>query len=107
MGPFFDARMPTSGNGQSTQGGTVRTSPRAITAFLVAGLKTESVKVFGNQNTEKIKDNRTARVQPNARQLERTGQLGANARWNALGTPAVLAVLAASAGKPLASGLKR
>ena len=100
----------------------MRTSPRAITAFLVAGLvvlatatgghaaagqqagvRTESVKVFGDQDTEKIKDNRTARLQPNARQLERAGQLGASARWNALGTPSVLA---ASAGKPLASGLK-
>ena len=98
----------------------MRTSPRAITAFLVtglvllatgsggqaagqqAGVRTESVKVFGDHDTEKIKDNRTARVQPNARQLERAGQLGAKVRWNALGTPAVLT----TTGKPLASGLK-
>ena len=55
--------------------------------------------VPGEQQKSKVKDNRSGRVDPTARQRERAA--GLRARWNALGTPAVLA----SAGTPLATGL--
>ena len=53
----------------------------------------------GEQQKSKVKDNRSGRVDPTARQRERAA--GLRARWNALGTPAVLA----STGAPLATGL--
>jgi hypothetical protein len=53
----------------------------------------------GEDTTSKIKDNRAGRLDPTERQRQRAE--GARARWNALGTPAVLA----STGKPLATGL--
>ncbi|HEX6682137.1 MAG TPA: M36 family metallopeptidase [Candidatus Limnocylindrales bacterium] len=99
----------------------MRTSPRAFTrtaAFLVAGLvvfaagsgglaspqsgfQTETAKAPGDHATTKVKDNRAAKADPTLRQRQRAGQLAATVRWNALGTPAVLA----STGAPLATGL--
>jgi extracellular elastinolytic metalloproteinase len=100
----------------------VRTPPRALartTAFLVAGLVmlavgsggpaagqpagawAEKAQVPGDNASTKVKDNRTGRVDPTASQRERAAQLRARVRWNALGTPAVLA----STGVPLAAGL--
>jgi extracellular elastinolytic metalloproteinase len=49
----------------------------------------------------KDKDSRTGRVAPTAQQRARADDVGAQARWNAFGTPAVLA----STGSPLADGL--
>src|SRR5690606_10536160 len=43
----------------------------------------------GEETASKIKDNRRGRVEPTSRQRERAA--GLRARWNALGTPAVLA----------------
>jgi len=100
----------------------VRTPPRAFartTAFLVAGLvilavgsggeaagqpagiRAENLKAPGDHATTKVKDNRSGRVGPSARQRERAVELDARVRWNALGTPAVLT----ATGAPLAAGL--
>ena len=53
----------------------------------------------GEQQKSKVRDNRAGRIDPTVRQRERAA--GLRARWNALGTPAVLA----STGAPLATGL--
>ena len=58
-------------------------------------------KIPGDEAKDKIKDNRTGRIAPTSRQREKAAAVGARARWNALGTPAVLA----STGAPLATGL--
>jgi len=58
-------------------------------------------KIPGDEAKDKIKDNRTGRVAPTSRQREKAAAVGARARWNALGTPAVLV----STGAPLATGL--
>jgi extracellular elastinolytic metalloproteinase len=100
----------------------VRTSPRAFTrttAFLVtgivvlafgsagqaappsAGARVQTQMAPGDHVTPKIKDNRVSKAEPSANQRRRAGQLNARVRWNALGTPAVLA----STGAPLATGL--
>jgi len=55
----------------------------------------------GDSSKVKEKDNRKGRVAPSARQLARVDDVGARARWNNLGTPAVLT----STGRPLAQGL--
>jgi extracellular elastinolytic metalloproteinase len=47
--------------------------------------------VQGDRQPTKEKDNRKGVVAPTARQLARAAALGARARWNRLGTPAVLA----------------
>ncbi|GIH05505.1 hypothetical protein Rhe02_35720 [Rhizocola hellebori] len=100
----------------------MRTSPRAFTrttAFLVAGIvvlafgsggqaappqagvRVQTDTAPGDHVTTKIKDNRPSKIEPSASQRQRAGQLSARVRWNALGTPAVLA----STGAPLATGL--
>ncbi len=60
-----------------------------------------TVKMPGDQAKDKIKDNRTGQVAPTSQQRAKAASVGARARWNALGTPAVLA----STGTPLATGL--
>ena len=55
----------------------------------------------GDRQAAKEKDNRHGVVAPTTRQLARAHALDARARWNRLGTPAVLA----STGTPLATGL--
>ncbi|TDO35139.1 fungalysin metallopeptidase (M36) [Kribbella sp. VKM Ac-2527] len=55
----------------------------------------------GDHQPSKEKDNRKGVVAPTARQLARAAALDARARWNRLGTPAVLA----KTGAPLATGL--
>ena len=55
----------------------------------------------GDRQATKEKDNRQGVVAPTTRQLARADALNARARWNRLGTPAVLA----STGTPLANGL--
>ena len=58
-------------------------------------------KFPGDRITAKDKDNRKGRVAPSAHQRARAAELGARARWNAFGTPAMLA----GPGAPLATGL--
>ena len=48
-----------------------------------------------------MRDNRIGRIGPTSLQRERAAELGARVRWNAFGTPEMLA----STGKPLAQGL--
>jgi extracellular elastinolytic metalloproteinase len=55
----------------------------------------------GDRQPTKEKDNRKGAVAPTAGQQSRAAALHARARWNRLGTPAVLA----ASGTPLASGL--
>ncbi|HEU0212699.1 MAG TPA: M36 family metallopeptidase [Jiangellaceae bacterium] len=55
----------------------------------------------GDRLEVKDKDNREGRVQPSAQQQARADEVGARARWNAYGTPAMLV----STGDPLATGL--
>lgn len=57
--------------------------------------------VQGDHQPTKEKDNRKGEVAPTARQLARAAAVGARARWNRLGTPAVLAATRT----PLATGL--
>ncbi len=57
--------------------------------------------IQGDHAANKMRDNRVGRIGPTARQRERVAELGASVRWNAFGTPEVLA----STGKPLAQGL--
>ncbi len=57
----------------------------------------------GDDVRTKIKDNRTGQLAPTSRQRDRAAAVKARVRWNALGTPAVLA----STGAPLATGLSR
>jgi extracellular elastinolytic metalloproteinase len=61
----------------------------------------EAASPQGDHQAAKAKDNRKGVVAPTARQLARADALDARARWNRLGTPAVLA----STRAPLASGL--
>ncbi|WP_328468219.1 M36 family metallopeptidase [Actinoplanes sp. NBC_00393] len=61
----------------------------------------ESVKVHGEEHHDKIKDNRRGRVAPTSQQKAQAAEVGADARWNALGTPAALT----ASEEPLATGL--
>ncbi|MGH2400709.1 MAG: M36 family metallopeptidase, partial [bacterium] len=61
----------------------------------------DSGGIQGDRQPTKEKDNRKGVVAPTARQLARAAALHARARWNRLGTPAVLA----ATGTPLATGL--
>jgi hypothetical protein len=61
----------------------------------------ETAPPQGDHQAAKAKDNRKGVVTPTARQLARADALDARARWNRLGTPAVLG----STRAPLASGL--
>ena len=57
-------------------------------------------RIQGNHAVNKMRDNRIGRIGPTS--LQRRGrELGARVRWNAFGTPEMLA----STGKPLAQGL--
>ncbi len=62
-----------------------------------------AAKPPGDEVKSKVKDNRTGQLAPTSLQRERAAAVKARARWNALGTPAVLA----STGTPLATGLSR
>ncbi|MFC7534155.1 M36 family metallopeptidase [Actinoplanes sp. GCM10030250] len=61
----------------------------------------EGVKVHGDENHQKIKDNRRGRVAPTSDQRAQAAEVNAHARWNALGTPAALTART----EPLAAGL--
>lgn len=58
--------------------------------------------VPGEEAADKSKDNRRGQIQPTARQQEKANQLGAKARFNKLGTPALVTP---EAEEPLADGL--
>jgi extracellular elastinolytic metalloproteinase len=98
----------------------VRTQSRAfagtavalIAAAIVLAMGTGSIAAPGGQDQAtgpfpgdpievKDKDNRKGRVAPTAGQRARADGVGAQARWNEFGTPAMLA----STGRPLAEGL--
>jgi hypothetical protein len=57
--------------------------------------------IQGDRTDNKSRDNRVGRIAPTPRQSERAAEVGARVRWNAFGTPEVLA----PTGKPLAIGL--
>ncbi|MBG0564195.1 M36 family metallopeptidase [Actinoplanes aureus] len=61
----------------------------------------EGVKVHGDEDHAKIKDNRRGRIAPTSQQKAQAAEAGAEARWNALGTPAALTATE----EPLATGL--
>jgi extracellular elastinolytic metalloproteinase len=98
----------------------VRTQPRAfagtavalIAAAIVLAMGTGSIAAPGGQDQAtgpfpgdpvevKDKDNRKGKVAPSAGQKASADEVGARARWNEFGTPAMLA----STGRPLAEGL--
>ena len=56
----------------------------------------------GDAAKDKDRDNRRGRISPTAQQQQRVKDVGARARWNNLGTPALLAPLTS---QPLADGL--
>jgi hypothetical protein len=63
--------------------------------------QTDPRRIQGDEADDKSTDNRIGRIAPTPAQRERAIEVGARVRWNAFGTPEVLA----STGKPLAQGL--